>query len=207
MSFDAFFGIIVLVMSVVIHEVSHGMAALSLGDQTAKYQGRLTLNPFKHIDLFGSIILPLLLVLTNAGFVFGWAKPVPYNPYNLRNQKWGPAVVAIAGPLSNFLIALFFGLLIRADSAYHFFSSNSFVSITASIVFINVLLAVFNMVPIPPLDGSKVLFSLLPSQARGIQDFLERYGFVLVILFVFFLWQAVSPLIIGLFSFLTGITP
>ena len=148
-------------MSVVIHEVSHGFVALRFGDKTALYAGRLTLNPLKHLDMFGSIILPAFLVLTHSSFLFGWAKPVPYNPNNLTNRKWGTIAVASAGILANLFLAVFFGLILR-------FSLNSVVSanfifIISSIVLVNLGLAIFNLVPIPPLDGSKILFSLLPS--------------------------------------------
>ncbi len=205
MSFDTFFGVIVLIMSVVIHEVSHGMAALYLGDETAKLEGRLTLNPLKHLDPFGSVILPILLVVTHAGFVFGWAKPVPYNPYNLRNQKWGDAIVAAAGPVSNLILACVFGILVRVGIGYSLFSS-TLVSIFASVVFINIVLAIFNLVPIPPLDGSKILFSFLPYYMRNVRIALERYGFFLVILFAFFLWNFISPIIDVVFRLITGIS-
>ncbi|HEY4500581.1 MAG TPA: site-2 protease family protein [Candidatus Paceibacterota bacterium] len=108
MDFQFIFSLIVLLFSVVIHEISHGYAALFLGDRTAEYAGRLTLNPIKHIDLVGTIILPVISLLLPGSFLFGWAKPVPYNPYNLRNQRWGEAIVAAAGPLSNILLALIF---------------------------------------------------------------------------------------------------
>src|SRR3990172_1878487 len=112
------FYIAVLIFSVVIHEVSHGTIANRLGDPTAKFAGRLTLNPIKHLDLWGSIILPVFLILVRSPILFGWAKPVPYNPYNLKNQKWGPAMVAAAGPASNLLLAVFFGLIIRLAGAF-----------------------------------------------------------------------------------------
>src|SRR3990167_6815003 len=113
MQVDFVFQIAILIMSVVIHEVSHGYAALFFGDETARYQGRLTLNPLKHLDLTGSVIVPLLLIISKSGFVFGWAKPVPINPYNFRNRKWAEPIVALAGPLSNITLAIIFGLLIR----------------------------------------------------------------------------------------------
>jgi len=149
MDFTFIFQILILIMSVVIHEVSHGYAALFLGDKTAEYQGRLSLNPLKHLDLFGSVLVPAMSYFLG-GFIIGWAKPVPFNPYNLRNQKWGEAIVAVAGPLSNIFIALAFGLSLR------FFGSAfpaSFIAIVGYIVLINIILAVFNLVPIPPLDG------------------------------------------------------
>src|SRR3989338_7033725 len=140
---DFIFSIAVLIMSIVIHEVSHGLAANALGDPTAKYQGRLTLNPIKHLDPFGSVLLPVMTYLVG-GFIFGWAKPVPYNPYNLKNQRWGPAVVGAAGPLSNLIVALGFALLLRFFAAGF---PSSLAEIFTSIIFINILLAIFNLVP------------------------------------------------------------
>jgi len=197
------FQIAILIMSVVIHEISHGFVAFIMGDPTAKYSGRLTLNPISHLDPFGSVLLPLLLGIMG-GPIFGWARPVPYNPYNLKNQKWGPGIVAAAGPLSNILIALVFGLSLRflfgLDSP--FFAA--FVQIAAWIVLINIVLAIFNFVPIPPLDGSKVLFSLLPYRWRHIEHFLEAYGIFLLLIFIFFFVEALSPIIAFLFYTITG---
>src|SRR3989344_4497982 len=202
---DLIFQIIILIMSVVIHEVSHGYAAFWLGDSTAKYEGRLTLNPLKHLDPFGSVILPPLLSISGAGFIIGWAKPVPFNPYNLRNQRWGEAIVAAAGPLSNILIALVFGLGLRFAIGSGLITSVPVIQITSVIIFINLLLAVFNLVPIPPLDGSKILFSILPASAGAARNFLERYGFFIVLLFIFFLWDYVAPIIVFLFRLITGV--
>src|SRR3989304_2297991 len=150
---DVVFYIAVLIMSVVIHEVSHGYAALYWGDQTARLAGRLTLNPLKHLDPIGSVIVPLILVITKAGIIFGWARPVPYNPNNLRNQKWGTLSVAAAGILANLLVAVVFSVLLRAVYAFNF-ESPAFYSIATIIVLLNIVLAVFNLVPIPLLDGS-----------------------------------------------------
>lgn len=202
---DAIFHIIILIFSVVIHEVAHGYAAYLLGDNTARYQGRLTLNPLKHLDPFGSVILPLLLHLSNAGFMIGWAKPVPFNPYNLRNQRWGEAIVAVAGPLSNIAIALIFGIFIRIGLSAGLMSSEV-LNITAYIVLINLVLAVFNLVPIPPLDGSKIVFTVFNVQWNQTRIFLERFGFFLVLGFVFLLWPVVSPVILHLFSLITGVS-
>lgn len=197
------FAIAVLIMSVVIHEVSHGFMALRLGDPTAKYAGRLTLNPLKHLDFIGSLIVPTITFLIG-GFIFGWAKPVPYNPYNLKNQKWGPGLVGAVGPLSNLTIALIFGLLIRFGSILVFLPV-SFFQIASWIVLINIVLAIFNLIPIPPLDGSKVLFSFLPYQWHHIQVFLERYGFFMLLIFIFFFFRLILPLVFGLFKLITGI--
>ena len=190
--------VLITLMSVVIHEVAHGYAALWLGDTTAYYAGRLTLNPIKHLDLFGSIILPLLLSFS--GVMFGWAKPVPYNPYNLINRRWGELSVAIAGPVSNILLAIIFGTLIRFTTL-----DQGMMLIAALIVQVNIVLAVFNLVPIPPLDGSKILFALFPKQYGAWRDVLERWGMLLVIIFIFFLWRLVSPIIEFLFALFTGI--
>ena len=215
MQMSAIFPIIIFIFSVIIHEVSHGYVAYLQGDNTAKFAGRLTLNPIPHIDLFGSIILPLVLILSGSPMVVGWAKPVPFNPYNLRNQRFGEALVAIAGPLSNISIAVIFGFFLRLGI---------FVSLTEPfiyIVLINLVLATFNLVPIPPLDGSKILFSLNPDKvwvgrpsalADGLaygfnktKMFMERYQMFLLIFFVFFLWQFIYPLINFEFHLITGI--
>ena len=193
------FSIAILIFSIVLHEVSHGYAADRLGDRTARLAGRLTLNPLKHLDFFGSIILPSLTFLLG-GFIFGWAKPVPYNPYNLKDQRWGEAKVAFAGPLSNLLIAFIFGLGIR----FGFVAANFLTPVTL-IVLINIVLAIFNLIPIPPLDGSKILFSLLPYKYLYIRTFLERYSFALILLLVFFLWSLLLPIIAFVFSLMTGI--
>ena len=196
------FSIAILIMSVVVHEVSHGFAAYLLGDKTAQYQGRLTLNPLRHLDMFGSIILPFLLVITQAGFIIGWAKPVPYNPYNLRNQRWGEALVAAAGPLSNILIAFVFGLVIRFGSAT---LPSSFIELSLILVLINIVLACFNLVPIPPLDGSKILFSILPYRYGYLRQTLEQYGLVFVLMFVFLFWGYLTPIIGFLAELFTGL--
>ncbi len=193
------FGIAILILSIIVHEVAHGVAADRLGDPTARYAGRLTLNPIPHIDPMGSVIIPLVTYFSG-GFIFGWAKPVPYNPFNLRHGTWGEALVALAGPASNILIATLFGLLIRFAPL-----SESFVGISALIVLVNINLAIFNLVPIPPLDGSKILFALLPLSMQRVRYFLEQWGFFLVIIFVLFLWKVIAPVVGILFALLTGL--
>ncbi len=182
--------IIVLIMSVVIHELSHGYMADILGDPTPRLQGRLTLNPLKHLDMFGSVLVPIITSLS--GFTFGWAKPVEWNPYNVKNKRIGELLISIAGPGSNILIALVFGLIIRfaGDSL-----SASFISISLYIVVINIVLAVFNLTPLPPLDGSKILFSLLPLRYNWIREMLEAYSIFFFLLLVFFVWRFVEPII------------
>jgi len=181
---EILFFILILVFSIIIHEISHGAVANYLGDPTAKYAGRLTLNPLKHLDPIGSLFLPILLILTT-GRGIGWAKPVPINPYNFRDQKYGALKVAIAGPISNLAIALFFGLLLRI-LIYFNFTIPGIYSIFSFIVSINILLAVFNLIPVPPLDGSHVLFTFLPASMRGIKIFLGQFGFIILTFLIFF---------------------
>lgn len=195
------FGIAILVISVIIHEVSHGIAAYVQGDKTAQYAGRLTLNPLVHIDPFGSILLPAFLLLMHSPFLIGWAKPVPYNPYNLRNQRWGPAIVGAAGPLSNIALALVFGLMIRFGSLA---LPPAFVSLAILITLTNLVLAVFNLMPIPPLDGSKVLFSLMPYHWHRFKDALENYGFFLLLIFILVLSPIIDYLVSFLFRLIVG---
>lgn len=201
--FDFIFSIVVLIMSVIAHEVSHGYAADSLGDPTARLAGRLSLNPIKHLDLVGSFIVPVITFFLG-GFIFGWAKPVPYNPYNVRGGKWGEAFVGFAGPAMNLAIALVFGLAMRFGAASGVLSPVA-APIVALIVFINILLAVFNLVPIPPLDGSKVLFALLPYHLRAVQEFFERYSLFIILLFILFFWQYVVPMVYWLFRLISGV--
>lgn len=193
------FFFLIIVPSAIIHEYAHGFAADELGDPTARHAGRLTLNPLAHIDLWGTVFLPVfLLFVTAGGFMFAYAKPVPYNPYNLKNQRWGPALVGVAGPLANFLIALGFGLLVR------FLPAGPFVSLLAIIVYANILLMVFNLVPIPPLDGSKLLFALLPDGSERLIYNLERFGWIFLFVFIFYFFHWLTPLIGWLFRLLTG---
>lgn len=176
------FDIIIIIFSAILHEVSHGLAARALGDKTAEYAGRLTLNPIVHLDLFGSIIMPIFLwIASGGGFLFAYAKPVPYNPYNLKNQQWGPAAVGFAGPATNFILAAAMAALIRVE----LFGVGT-ADFLFRVLIINVSLAVFNLVPIPPLDGSKILYALLPSKYDHIKIQLERYGIWVVLIFIFF---------------------
>lgn len=216
------FYFLVLLYSVIIHEVSHGVIALWLGDATAKYADRLNLNPIKHIDPFGSVFLPILLILTT-GSAFGWAKPVPYNPYNLEDQKWGPLWVALAGPGSNLLVATAAALLARflplaqmtkveiVDRLYGaVYGNGAFLErfdmlaealsgslsqvlfgILLILIFWNVVLACFNLLPVPPLDGSKLLYALFPIREET-KMWLEHYGMFLILLVVFLLAAPIS---------------
>ncbi|MDO8585107.1 MAG: site-2 protease family protein [bacterium] len=199
------FQLIVFIFSVIVHEVSHGVVALRLGDTTAKDAGRLTLNPLKHLELFGSFLLPLLLYVATSGtVVFGWAKPVPYDPRRLREPKRGAGLIAAAGPLSNIIVAVIFGVFIRLASFSGVLASTPLPLFFHTIVLINILLAIFNLVPLPPLDGSKVLFAFLPPRYNNIRDFLERYGFTILLLLIFFGFQLIEPLIYGLYQLIVG---
>ncbi len=202
------FGLIVLIFSIVIHEVAHGAMAYWLGDSTAKYAGRLTLNPAPHIDIFGSIIIPLLLWIGSSSILFGWAKPVPYNPYNLKDQKYGPALVGAAGPGSNLFLALMFGILIRGLIAYApmSFALGTFISLLSYIVLINIFLAIFNLVPIPPLDGSKILYAILPDSAYKIKMLLEQWGMFFLLIFIFYFSGLIMPIVRIIFGLMTGMS-
>jgi Zn-dependent protease len=225
----AAFYILILLYAVIVHEVSHGVMALWLGDGTAKYAGRLNLNPMNHIDPLGSVLVPLVMIMTT-GFAFGWAKPVPYNPYNLRDQKWGPAWVALAGPASNFLLAfgaammakaLPLGLAIKSDILTRFFGvlggagdwadrwgllaqslagslGSILFGILVMVIFWNVVLGMFNLIPIPPLDGSKLLYSVLSLRTETVILF-EQLGFILLLLVIF------SPLSAPIMHLISGV--
>ncbi|HVM76580.1 MAG TPA: site-2 protease family protein [Candidatus Paceibacterota bacterium] len=199
------FEFVVLIFSAVLHEVAHGYTAQWLGDDTAERAGRLTLNPIKHLDLFGSILMPIALYLASGGtFFFAAAKPVPYNPNNLKDPRSGGAKIALAGPLTNFVLAAIFGLLVRGLS----YTSVSPLAITLFeiVCYVNIVLGVFNLVPIPPLDGSRVLFALLPQTPRTMEIMytLERFGLILVIVFVFVGFALLAPVMAGIFTLFTG---
>ena len=199
---DAIFYIVILIMSVVIHEVAHGYMALRYGDKTAEYAGRLTLNPIPHLDLFGSILLPALLVLSGSPFLIGWAKPVPYNPNNLSDRKWGSIAVAAAGILANLAIAIFFGLILRFTMGTTM--PDGFTSIVSIIVLVNLVLAIFNLVPIPPLDGSKILYPLLPRSFQPVVSIIEQYSIVFLIIFIVFFSDVIYPILSFMFHLITG---
>lgn len=201
---NAIFYIAILVMSVVIHEISHGFMAEYYGDKTARLAERLTLNPISHLDLFGSILLPAFLILSHAPFLVGWAKPVPYNPYNLRDRRKGELAVASAGVLANFAIAIFFGLILRFALIGNV--SQDLVTIVSLIVLTNLGLGIFNLVPIPPLDGSKIFYNLLPSSVHKIIAPLEKYSLIFIVVFIVFFSSILYPILSFFFHLITGLT-
>lgn len=185
---------VALILAIAIHEFSHALAATLLGDQTAKYEGRLTLSPLKHLDPWGTLLLFI------AGF--GWGKPVPFNPYNLRNQRWGSALVSIAGPGSNFIMIIIFGLILKyLYPLLGLGAENMLYQFLYTLILLNAILMTFNLIPIPPLDGSKLLFALLPVSMNEVKIFLERYGFLILIGLVFFAGGVFSRL----FYFVTSV--
>jgi Zn-dependent protease len=168
---------VVLLFSVIVHEVAHGYVALLNGDPTARLLGRITLNPVPHIDLFGTILLPLILLMTHAGVLFGWARPVPVNPQNFRHYLWGEVSVSAAGPLSNLALASLFAYLLRLSGGNPGLAFLAYYGCT-----INIFLALFNLVPIPPLDGSHILAAILPPNLARQYRYLEAVGFVLILI-------------------------
>ncbi len=177
-----------ILISLSIHEFSHALAAYLQGDKTAHYAGRLTLNPLAHIDPIGTLLVPGILLLTHAPFLIGWAKPVPFNPHNLKNARYGPLYVGLAGPAANAIL-----FLCAAFSLKYFFPlygpENFLIVFLSQLMVINFVLGIFNLVPIAPLDGSKVLPSLLGPRFGHITEFFERYGntLLLVVLFIDFM--------------------
>ncbi len=196
---DKIFYLIILIISIVIHEIAHGYAALYYGDTTARDMGRLTLNPLKHIDPIGSVIVPLLLFVTGSPYMVGWAKPVPYNPNNLTNEKRGSLFVAIAGILANLSIVIIFTLIIKLFGQ---FFPLYMLQIMALIVLVNLVLALFNLLPVPPLDGSKILASF---GSRRLKEMVEIPSFPRMILFLIvaiLLWNIFSPYVWQLYNWL-----
>lgn len=193
------FFVLVIIPSAILHEWAHGFAADKLGDPTPRLAGRLTINPIPHIDPWGTLLMPFLLFfLTSGSFMFAYAKPVPFNPLALRLRKYGAAVVGVAGPLANLIVAFGLGIIIR------FMDVSSFTEFLSIVVYANILLAVFNLVPIPPLDGHHVLFSVLPDKLYTFKVWLQKYGFVILIVFLLFLFDWLRPVMNWLFSLATG---
>ncbi len=186
----------VVVGSVILHELAHGLVAYWLGDRTAKDAGRLTFNPLKHIDPYMSILVPVVLYILKAP-VFGGAKPVPVNYYNLKWREWGMALVALAGPMTNFLIA-FLSFLIGHFTGWIYGTGGEIVNfIFTELVLINLGFMLFNLIPIPPLDGSRVLYAISPDFFRNFLMSIEQYGFILVYLLIFLFGDIFSNLMLN----------
>lgn len=191
------FSIIIFFLAVVIHEYAHGVTAYWLGDRTAKYAGRLTLNPLAHIDPFGTILLPILLIISRSPVIFGWAKPVPINYWGLRNPKKDILWVGLAGPLANIMLAAGLSLLLKMGVAGATFITH----LILQGILINLVLAVFNLIPIPPLDGSRILISILPANLTKQYAAIERYGFIILFILLYFrffdyiIWPIVNVLL------------
>jgi len=193
------FFVLVIIPSAILHEWAHGLAADKLGDPTPRMAGRLTINPIPHIDPWGTLLLPFLLFfLTSGNFMFAYAKPVPFNPLALRLRRYGAAIVGFAGPLANLIVAFGLGLFVR------FMDISSFTAFLAIVVYANILLAVFNLVPIPPLDGHHVLYSFLPDKFYAFKVWLQKYGFIILIVFLLFLFDWLRPVMDWLFYFASG---
>ncbi|MBR3654000.1 MAG: site-2 protease family protein [Elusimicrobia bacterium] len=199
--------VVVLLFSIIVHEVAHGFVAYKRGDATAKLMGRLTLNPIYHIDIFGSIVLPAILIITGAP-VFGWAKPVPVNMLNLKNPKQDMVFVSLAGVTANFLLAVAAGVImffIRTFLADVSIMASVYV-IMQYVIVINIVLMIFNLIPIPPLDGSRVVLFLLPRDLAQKYAKIEKYGFwiILILLMTNVLWKIIAPLANFLIKLLSG---
>jgi len=198
---SALFLYIIIIFSSIIHEYAHGWMAYQLGDSTAERMGRLTLNPFAHIDPFGTVFLPLALLLTSGIFI-GYAKPVPFDPRNLRNPRRDTSLVGIAGPASNILIAIVLGLIVRFGGDVVVLAAVT--PFLKFIVMINIWLALFNLIPVPPLDGSKVLLGIIPKAFGGAYDAMERMGFASIIIAIFIAGMVIPYLVYPLFNLFVG---
>jgi Zn-dependent protease len=183
--------ILSLLVAITVHEFAHALAADKLGDPTPRLQGRLTLNPIAHLDPFGTF-LPLFLILMGSRFIFGWGKPVQFDPFNLENPRRDAAIISLAGPLSNITLASLLSIVLRF-SIIPFSPLAPLINLIPSLIIINVILAVFNLIPIHPLDGGKILVGLLPpKEAREVDIFMQRYGMFLLLLVIFPVFGGVS---------------
>jgi Zn-dependent protease len=186
--------IIAFLIAISVHEAAHAWMANRLGDPTARLQGRMTLNPLKHLDLYGTIIVPLFLILFGSPFVFGWAKPVGFDPFNLKNPRKDAGLISLSGPVANFITAVIFALIVRFTSS-PFSILAILLPLFYLIIAINLVLAVFNLIPIHPLDGGKILVAILPpKEAEETDRFLNQYGLIIIFMLIFLSYRGVSPL-------------
>lgn len=194
-----------LIIAMSLHEAMHAFTGHWLGDDTAKHEGRLTLNPLKHIDIFTTVLLPIVMILAGLPPIFA-AKPVPFNPNLVRYEEFGAALIAVAGPLTNLALACVGGLVFRSGLV----TSNNLSDIVVIFTLTNVSLFTFNMIPVPPLDGSRLLYAFAPEPLQRVMQTIEQFGLVTIFIIVFVLWQFIGPIIINLnqsiLFFLLGIS-
>ncbi len=184
------------------HELAHGTVADMLGDPTPRLSGRLTLNPVAHMELFGSFILPLLCILSGTGFIIGWAKPVPFNPNHLKYRRWGPALVAAAGPLINFVIAITCAIGYRIIIVSN--PVSAFAGMLSMVVVINISLAIFNLIPVPPLDGHHIIGAAFPVFKQWSDSLMERYRFLIMIILLIAFSSVIVPIVLLITRLLLG---
>lgn len=192
----AFFGS--LLISVVLHEVMHGYAAYRLGDTTAHDLGRLTLNPLKHIDVVTTLLLPVILIALQLPPFFA-AKPVPFNPWNIKYQEFGIAIIGLAGPFTNLVLATIVALAVQLSGLA---TGTDFYQIFSIFIQVNIALFVFNMIPFPPLDGSRILYAFAPEPLQKIMQQIESLGFTAIFIFIFLLFPFLGPIVIDANQFL-----
>jgi len=186
--------IISFVVAITVHEAAHAWASNRLGDPTARLMGRLSFNPLKHVDIYGTVLIPILLIIIGSPFIFGWAKPVMFDPYNLKNPKKDGALIALAGPLTNIILAVILSVIFRILNN-PFFPSIFLLDLLKYTIIINITLAIFNLIPLHPLDGEKIFIGLLPNkEAQEAENFMRRYGLILLLLIIFPIFGGASPL-------------